>query len=191
MNGLDNKLTIAFDIDNTLIVHEGIIPNMIVKVQATLLNRKDRENKRIVESEWNNDGSFERTPDENDEDCVKCIRKLAEAGHKVVVLTSRPGVAPVKYLTEWSLDKHGIPYHILVLNCQNKADYCRENDVDVLIDDNEVTCQKVASKNPEMLVVHFAESKEEQPSTYQTSNNWSDIYDKISNKMNLALPTAL
>ena len=190
MNGLDNKLTIAIDIDNTLIVHKGVVPNMIVKVQSGLINRKEKKNVRLLESEWMDDGLFEATPQEDDEECVKVIRRLAEAGHKVVVLSSRPAVAPVKYLTEMSLEKHLIPYHKLVLNCVNKAEYCKENDIDVLIDDNEITCQRVISKNPEMLVVNFAKGQDG-GLAYEKSDDWSFIYDKIQERSDLMQNVAL
>lgn len=183
MNELQRKLKIAIDIDNTLIVHEGAIPNMIVRLQTALMNGPEKRNRRIVESDWREEGCFCITPDEKEADSIKVIRRLAEEGHEIIVLSSRPGMSPIKYLTEWSLDKHGIPYHKLVLNCQNKADYCRERDIDVLIDDNEVTCKRVVEKNPETLVINFAgERKGDEYLDYVRSNNWRIIQDKIEDR---------
>ncbi len=64
------------------------------------------------------------------------------AGHEIVILTSRLKewfVNPERVSRDW-LEKRRIPYDALVAEVTDKAGYCAEHKIDILIDDNADTC---------------------------------------------------
>ena len=68
----------------------------------------------------------------------KIINKLLNNGHDITILTSRGDKYWGNALQEtkkW-LNKYGIKYTRCVANSGNKGDYCLENNIDLMIDDN-------------------------------------------------------
>ncbi len=70
------------------------------------------------------------------------LGSLREAGHEVVILTSRPKswfINPEKISRDW-LEKRRIPYDELVAECDDKGAYCLEHGIGAIVDDSLETC---------------------------------------------------
>ena len=72
------------------------------------------------------------------------ILKWRSAGHKIIILTARmPEWFPdPAALSREQLERNQIPYDELVADVWEKGAYCKENGIDVLIDDNFEICKK-------------------------------------------------
>lgn len=76
---------------------------------------------------------------------VETINKLYDSGVKIVFLSRRPASkAWVGTLTTF-LKANGVKYDKLILGCNNKAQYCKQNNIDYHIDDLIYNCINVQS----------------------------------------------
>ena len=76
---------------------------------------------------------------------LEILNKLINEGHEIIIITARSNVYykdPEKMTLEW-LKKEHIPYHKLILNATNKAKICKEEKIDIFLDDDIKNCQEV------------------------------------------------
>ena len=77
------------------------------------------------------------------EGAQRTLCRWKEAGHTIVILTARLKAwfgDPYAISYEW-LTRHGFPFDELVADCEEKGKYCKEHQIDVLIDDNLTHCR--------------------------------------------------
>lgn len=74
---------------------------------------------------------------------AETIREWARAGHIIKIITARDPLFSGSYSGRMMVEdtkhwfaKHNIPYHDLIFGCKDKAEVCKENDVDIFIDDD-------------------------------------------------------
>ena len=70
------------------------------------------------------------------------MERWKAAGYELTILTARPKswfVNPERISRDW-LQKRKIPYDVLVCECEDKGKFCREHQIDILIDDNVDQC---------------------------------------------------
>ncbi|MCI8392321.1 MAG: hypothetical protein HFJ23_00125, partial [Clostridia bacterium] len=75
------------------------------------------------------------------------ISKLRKAGHEVYIVTARDSEFhdnPYKLSKEW-LDKNNIEYDKLIVNARDKAKICKDEKIDVFIDDKTSNCIDVSN----------------------------------------------
>lgn len=77
---------------------------------------------------------------------AEIIHKLRKSGHKIVLITARgdknfPGTVAAN---EKALKDAGIEYDKIIYDSVDKVDACRENEVEVFIDDSPRNCMEVA-----------------------------------------------
>ena len=81
------------------------------------------------------------------ENAKETISKLRKAGHEVYIVTARDSEFhdnPYKLSKEW-LDKNNIEYDKLIVNARNKAQICKEEKIDIFIDDKTSNCTDVSN----------------------------------------------
>lgn len=111
------------------------------------------------------------------------INKLKEEGNRIIIITSRSGshyVDPYDVSEKW-LKKHGVQYDKLIVNGQDKANKCKENDIDIFIDDQEGFCKDII-KNTKVKVLMFDSPYNKNCNEYKKVYSWQQIYEEIGKK---------
>ena len=80
---------------------------------------------------------------------VEVINKLKDEGNEIVFITAR--LTNVKNcdtesITKSTLEKYNIPYDRLIMNVDNKLEFCKKYGVEVFIDDSFETCLGLSSE---------------------------------------------
>lgn len=77
------------------------------------------------------------------------LTKLRNLGHKIVFITVRNdkeckgGKEALRITTEW-LNKYEIPYDELNMSIKDKKEFCKNNNIDIFVDDSEKHCKGVS-----------------------------------------------
>jgi len=114
------------------------------------------------------------------------INKLKSEGHKIIFITARSEADMIdhyEFTKNW-LDKNGIKYNKLISGSFEKYKECRENNVDIFIDDGINNCIAVSQKAniPVYMFDSIYNSKVETPSKISRVDSWDTIYKIINNK---------
>lgn len=76
---------------------------------------------------------------------LSCLNQLIEEGNEIIIITARSNIyykEPLKMTLDW-LKKEQIPYQKMIINAKNKAKYCKEENIDIFLDDDVDNCIKV------------------------------------------------
>lgn len=68
---------------------------------------------------------------------------MHENGYKIYFVSNRPCLKLLVYLTVETLRRFGVCYDKLVLGCNNKAEYIKQEGIDYFIDDLALICNSV------------------------------------------------
>ena len=89
-------------------------------------------------------------------DASRVIKRLKKEGHEIYLITARSSLdLPSnkkmldirKITTDW-LKKHDIDYDHLEMCCFNKDEYCKQNNIDIMIEDSPTNIVKVSKVIP-------------------------------------------
>lgn len=112
----------------------------------------------------------------------KVINSLFESGHEVFIITSRGNLRynnSEKFTIEF-LKKHNINYTKILFNCFDKAKICKENDVDVMIDDSVKYCEEIQEENIKSIVFTSVVNKDIITNVPRV-NDWLELEKKLKN----------
>ena len=113
-------------------------------------------------------------------DAAEYIRKIKKSGHKIIIITARNHLFyedPYKTSTEY-LTKNNI--HFDELYCTfDKAGMCKEQQVDIFIDDSINQCDKVKQAGIKTLLFNSQINEHNQEHTRVYT--WEDVYNYIAN----------
>ena len=115
------------------------------------------------------------------ENASDIINRLHEKGNKIFIITSRSKKHcedPYTISKTW-LDNHNIKYDKLIVGAEDKASVCKDNDIDVFIDDHAEFCEGVTNANIKVLM--FDSPYNQNETRYKRVYNWQEVYDNISN----------
>lgn len=191
-------MRIGIDIDNTLTEVQNEL-NIAAYNYAKSLGKNIDKSKSIFE-DINNDGNFYKekfgfsyeelkyflkniqeeiinkaTPREN---AIKCIEKLKEDGHEIYIITARDSEFhddPYKLSKNW-LNKNGIKFDKLIVNARKKAPICKEEKIDIFIDDQLSNCIEISHLGIKTIRIS------DKPIDYENiinCKNWEEIYTCI------------
>ena len=119
----------------------------------------------------------------------KIIDKLLSDGHEIILVTGRSdfywGTATL-YTKQW-LEKYNIHYTKLVTNMTNKGGFCKNNNVDVLIDDSLKYIKQCNDLNVNTITFNNNYSKKYDSPELQNyshplniySSCWFEVYDRV------------
>jgi hypothetical protein len=116
---------------------------------------------------------------------VEIIKKFTNEGHQVAFLSSRPNMRIMNQVIISWLQKHDLPHDFIVVNCSDKAGFCLEHGIDVLIDDGLKNCTTTNSLG--ISTIHLNPSKNfnmekagvKNPDKFYTANGWAEVEKKI------------
>ena len=115
---------------------------------------------------------------------TETIKKLKEDGNEIIIISGRNNGEynnPYKLTEEW-LAKYNIVYDKLILtnayNKEEKANVCRENNIDIMIEDSTQTAVNIEKVGTKVLFMNTRYNKNNE--NFEKVSNWKEIYSKIS-----------
>lgn len=108
------------------------------------------------------------------------IRKIKKLGHKIIIITARCNMFykdAYKTSSEY-LNKHNVQYDELFCTF-DKVGICKEQHVDIFIDDSIRQCDNVKSARIKPLL--FASPINQDNQEHQLVYTWEDVYNYIAN----------
>ena len=201
-------MRIGIDVDNVLSNFNEVLLNDYINHDRELRNNGIIKNNAYIRDmfDWSKDeeqqyynDNIERLVNmlEPIKNCSKYIKKLRDNGHYICIISGRNNGEysdPYNMTVKW-LKKYDIPYDKIILtnayNYREKADICKENNIDIMIDDSVNVCVKCAENNIKSLLFNTEYNKNE--TRYDRVNNWEEIFNYINNynkwKINVILDT--
>jgi len=199
----ENKtLNIGIDIDNTITEIQEELNNAAYKY-AIKLGKNIKDAKNPGEDIKNNGDTYKKKfqfsyeelkyflkniqeeitnkakPREN---ATETINRLRKDGHKIIIITARDSEFhddPYKLSKTW-LDKNKIEYDKLIVNAREKGTICKNENIDLLIDDQLNNCLDVKKEGIQTIRI----TEDDKKDTDITSlKNWKEIYDFIKEKI--------
>lgn len=116
----------------------------------------------------------------------KYIDKLKQDGNEIYIITGRDNgeYANPKEMTEKWLEDNGIIYDKLIFtnayDKQAKAEECKKNNIDVMIDDSTATCMAVQESGIRVFLMNTRFNKKNKE--LERVSSWKEIYSKIRRK---------
>ena len=112
------------------------------------------------------------------EDVVEVLKNLRKDGHKIYIVTARDSEFhndPYGLSKTW-LDKNNIEYDKLIVDARDKAKVCKEQNVDLFIDDKLSNCQGVSNEG---IVTIRITNYTDPHQNIINKKNWKEIYEYI------------
>jgi uncharacterized HAD superfamily protein len=187
-------MRIGLDVDDTIADTSSIVIEY-----ALLFDKEYKEGKGIVDPEIRTlIGKFDWTLDDKYNfwklyakdmainvkpkvDCKEVLTKLKEEGNEIYIVTYRTKERfeyPYELTEEW-LKKEGIPYDVLIADSGPKGIVCKENNIDVLIDDGINHCTDALNNGIRALLF---ESKYNKIYDIERVLNWKEVYEKLGRR---------
>lgn len=115
---------------------------------------------------------------------TETIKKLKEDGNEIIIISGRNNGEynnPYKLTEEW-LAKYNIVYDKLILtnayNKEEKANVCKENNIDIMIEDSTQTAVNIEKVGTKVLFMNTRYNNNNE--NFEKVSNWKEIYSKIS-----------
>lgn len=109
------------------------------------------------------------------------IRLLHLNGNKIIIITARDEEFhddPYKQSEVW-LKKNNIYYDKLIVNARKKGEICKQENIDLFIDDNISNCLDVLKYGIKSILLNKQKPKDNKIISF---DNWKDIYSYITKK---------
>lgn len=115
---------------------------------------------------------------------VEKINKLKEEGNDIIFITAR--LTNIKNcdtenITKTTLEKYEIPYDRLIMNVDNKLEYCKEHKVEIFIDDSFETCKSLQENGIKSYLMTTRMNRNIESGNVERVTSWDEVYEKISN----------
>jgi len=112
------------------------------------------------------------------------INKLKFDGNEIVFITAR--LTNIKNcdtenITKATFEKYNINYDKLIMNVDNKLEYCREHGVEIFIDDSFETCKCLQENGIKAYLMTTKMNMNIDYANIERVSSWNEIYDKILN----------
>ncbi len=188
-------MNIGLDIDNVITAFDSAI------LKEFLLEDKNKRNAGVINKNARHItcGMFDWSQEEIDEfynnnmeriaknlkprrNCKKYMDKLLQDGHNLILISHRAYphyLTPRQTTLNW-LEKNKINYTKLILSgSPDKTKECKENNIDVMIDDRAGQCKKMRAQGIRcMLMLTKYNRKEVEDLPFATS--WKNLYEEIT-----------
>lgn len=112
----------------------------------------------------------------------KIIQKLKEEGDTIHFITARLmniKNCDTEAITIKSLNDFNIPYDSLNLHISDKLTFCKENGIDVLIEDSYETCKELINNGMKSILITTKMNADIEDDEIVRVNDWNEIYEEI------------
>ena len=113
------------------------------------------------------------------EDAVEVINKLKSEGNKIIIITARDSEFhddPYLLSKNW-LDRNKIEYDKIIVNARKKGTICKNEDIDLFIDDQVNNCLDVEKEG--IQTIRISADDKEKYTSIVSLKDWKEIYDFI------------
>ena len=112
----------------------------------------------------------------------KVINKLKKEGNEIIFITAR--LMAIKDcntndITINSLQMNNILYDKLVINASDKLQVCKENEIEVFIEDSYETCKELEEFGIKTYLMTTKMNESIDSGNIERVNDWNEIYNKI------------
>ena len=114
----------------------------------------------------------------------KVIKKLKNNGHEIYIITARDLSVlenDMKTIVKKWLEENKIIYDKLIFSPEDKRKICKENNVDVMIEDAPKNIAELSEILPKVICFNALYNKHIEIENVIRCYRWYDIYDKILN----------
>lgn len=115
-------------------------------------------------------------------DVNKVLTKLKEEGNTIIFITARGDntYSDAYLITKKYLDNNMIPYDKLIVNAFEKGIICKEEKIDLFIDDNLKNCIDVSNQGINVLMMEAEYNVND--IEFIRMKNWQQVYEYIKNR---------
>ena len=112
------------------------------------------------------------------------INKLKQEGNEIIFITAR--LTNIKNcetenITKETFRKYNIPYDKLIMNVDDKLKFCKENDVEVFIEDSYETCKNLQENGIKAYLMTTKMNRNIVDDKIERVSSWDEVYEKIIN----------
>lgn len=187
-------MKIGIDIDNTITSTRDLLMKYCIKYNNEVVKR----NLPLNDKGFATFNFFDWTNNEEMDFCTKfleevvlnapikeeaqeTIKKLKENNY-IYIITSRkePYFSEPYKLTKNFLDMNGILYDELIVECEDKFNFCKENNIDIMIDDEPQNINSISKIIP-VIVFDGVWNMMCEGNNILRVNNWKQVYKLIKN----------
>ena len=115
----------------------------------------------------------------------KVIKRWLNDGNEIFIITSRGEIkfeGSEKITTDY-LNSHNIPYTKILFNSFEKAKICKDNNIDIMIDDSEKNCKQIADEGIKS-ILFTSEVNKKINTTIERADNWLELEKKVEKIIN-------
>lgn len=186
-------MKIGIDIDNTITDTLPILKQYCKRYNEEIVKR----NLLMNEEGFSTFNLYDWTEEENLDFCSKyleevvlqakvkenakeVIQRLREEGNTIYIITARikPHFKEPYETTQKFLQKNGIVYDELLVGSTNKKQFCIENNIDVMIDDEPQNINPISQIIP-VIAIRAIYNEHCEGNNIIKANNWSEVYNII------------
>lgn len=116
---------------------------------------------------------------------IKYLQKLHDEGHKIVLITARweTDKFDVRKTTEEWVKSHNVPCDKLIINAENKLIACKNENVDLFIDDSFSNCQMVSKSGIKTFLMDTRANSGLKDENIERVFSWPHIYMKLKGEI--------
>lgn len=120
-----------------------------------------------------------------EEEAPEVIKKWVKEGHEIFLLSSRPASKSLVIVLLKCLKKYDIPFNKIIVSCNNKAVYCKENNIDILIDDSPYICRNAKKIGVDVILYNSNKNLDNRTIPFKDiicAKSWRDLDELIIKK---------
>lgn len=193
-------MRIGIDIDDTTVItldsmikYGRIYNEEILKREHVVLNMGKIKNRYYLTSlfGWNEETKFDffnKYYKNVLEDCKplpnspEIINKLKEEGNDIYFISARLTSildCNAEELTIDNFKKHNIPYDKLIIGAYNKLDYCKDNNIDVFIDDSIEVLEELSKNGIKCYLMTSKINEYVDNGNIKRVYSWQELYNEL------------
>lgn len=195
-------MVIGIDIDDTTVVTVESMVKYGDKYDTEVLNREaKKDNLGRIKDRYYMNALYGWTEEEKFaffdmyyknvlEECYplpnasEIINKLKQEGNEIIFITAR--LTNIKNcetenITKETFRKYNIPYDKLIMNVDDKLKFCKENDVEVFIEDSYETCKSLQENGIKAYLMTTKMNRNIVDDKIERVSSWNEVYEKITN----------
>ena len=195
-------MVIGIDIDDTTVVTVESMVKYGDKYDTEVLNREaKKDNLGRIKDRYYMNALYGWTEEEKFaffdmyyknvlEECYplsnasEIINKLKQEENEIIFITAR--LTNIKNcetenITKETFRKYNIPYDKLIMNVDDKLKFCKENDVEVFIEDSYETCKSLQENGIKAYLMTTKMNRNIVDEKIERVSSWNEVYEKITN----------
>lgn len=193
-------MKIGVDVDNTITNTMPILKAYCRRYNDEVIKR----NLEMNEKGYSSRTLYNWTPEENlvfcnkylqeivlqadiKENAREIIEKIKNEGNEIYIISARsePTFIDPYNVTKGFLDRNNIVYDKIIVNCEDKYTYCKENGIDLIMDDEPQNVNPISEIIP-VIVFEGLQNEDCKGENVIKVNTWKEVYKeyrKIKEKL--------